>query len=91
MSTLLILAIQSKGTAVVVIISLLLVSALIGYLAAWLYTKSIYVKKIKIIETEKDELNKKIGVLNSEVSDLKENLSVKEDELAKLKSKSKPK
>jgi predicted nucleic acid-binding Zn-ribbon protein len=74
MSTPLILAIQSKGTAILLI--------------AWLYTKSVYEKKIKIIEAEKDELNKKIAVLEAEVSDLKENLSAKEDELAKLKSKS---
>jgi uncharacterized protein YlxW (UPF0749 family) len=90
MSTPLILAIQSKGTAILVIICLLLAAALISYLTAWLYTKSVYVKKIKIIEAEKEELNKKITVLNAEVNDLKENLSAKEDELAKLKSKSKP-
>jgi peptidoglycan hydrolase CwlO-like protein len=89
MSTLIILATQSKGTAILVILSLLLVAALISYLTAWLYTKSIYVKKIKIIESEKDELNKQITILNTEINDLKENLSEKDDELTKLKSKSK--
>ncbi len=89
MSTLIILATQSKGTAILVILSLLLVAALISYLTAWLYTKSIYVKKIKIIESEKDELNKQMTILNTEINDLKENLSEKDDELTKLKSKSK--
>ncbi len=89
MSTLIILATQTKGTAILVILSLLLVAALISYLTAWLYTKSIYVKKIKIIESEKDELNKQITILNTEINDLKENLSEKDDEIIKLKSKSK--
>jgi peptidoglycan hydrolase CwlO-like protein len=87
MSTLLILAIQSKGTAILVILSLLLVAALISYLTAWLYTKSIYVKKIKIIESEKEELNKQITVLNKDINDLKENLSEKDDEISELKNK----
>jgi peptidoglycan hydrolase CwlO-like protein len=87
MSTLIILATQTKGTAILVILSLLLVAALISYLTAWLYTKSIYVKKIKVIESEKDELNKQIAILNTEINDLKENLSEKDDEIIKLKSK----
>ncbi|MCK4893643.1 MAG: hypothetical protein KAT07_06725 [Calditrichia bacterium] len=87
MSTLIILATQTKGTAILVILSLLLVAALISYLTAWLYTKSIYVKKIKVIESEKDELNKQIAILNTEINDLKENLSEKDDEIVKLKSK----
>ncbi len=87
MSTLIILATQTKGTAILVILSLLLVAALISYLTAWLYTKSIYVKKIKVIESEKDELNKQIAILNTEINDLKENLSEKDDEITKLKSK----
>ena len=87
MSTLIILATQTKGTAILVTLSLLLVAALISYLTAWLYTKSIYVKKIKVIESEKDELNKQIAILNTEINDLKENLSEKDDEIVKLKSK----
>jgi peptidoglycan hydrolase CwlO-like protein len=90
MSTLIILATQTKGTAILVILSLLLVAALISYLTAWLYTKSIYVKKIEVIESEKDELNKQITLLNTEINDLKENLSEKDDEITKLKSKLKP-
>ena len=47
-------------------------------------------KKIKVIESEKDELNKQITILNTEINDLKENLSEKDDEITKLKSKLKP-
>ena len=88
MSTPLILAIQTKGTAILIIIALLVVAACIGYLTAWLYTKSVYLKKIEVLEKEKDELNNKIAALNAEVNDLKENLSAREEELEKLKSKS---
>ena len=87
MKTLLVLAIQSKGTAILVILSLFLVTALISYLTGWLYTKSIFVKKIKVIESEKDELNNQITILNTKINDLEENLSEKEDEITKLKSK----
>ena len=87
MSTLSVLAIQSKGTAILIIICLLLVAALISYLTAWLYTRSVYEKKIKIIEAEKDELNNQITSLNKKIDDLEANLSEKEDEIKKLKSK----
>ena len=89
MSTPFILAVQTKGTAILLILALLLVAAFIGYFTAWLYTKSVYLRKINILEKEKEELNDKINVLNSEVNELKENLSAREDELAELKSKSK--
>ncbi len=87
MSTLSVLAIQSKGTAILIIILLLLVAALISYLTAWLYTRSVYEKKIKIIESEKDELKNQITNLNTKIDDLEANLSEKEDEIKKLKSK----
>ena len=89
MGTLIILATQTKGTAILVIIILLLVAALISYLTAWLYTKSVYLKKIKIIESEKDALNKQISSLNSDIDDLKETLGKKDEEIEKLKGKSK--
>ena len=87
MGTLIILATQTKGTAILVIIILLLVAALISYLTAWLYTRSIYLKIIKVIESEKDELNNQITNLNTEINDLKKTLGEKEDEIKKLKNK----
>ena len=50
MNTLLILAVQTKGVAIIVILSLVLGAAIIAYLTAWLYYKSIYVKRIEVIE-----------------------------------------
>jgi peptidoglycan hydrolase CwlO-like protein len=84
MSTLIILAIQSKGAAILIIIALLLGAAIIGYLSAWFYSKSIYEKKIDIIQAEKDELDRQIAGLNEEISKLQENLDEKDKEIEKL-------
>lgn len=54
--------------AVITIIALLLVAAIIGYLTAWFYAKSVYTPIIKKLEEEKANLQK-------EVADLKENVS----------------
>ena len=85
MNTLLILAIQTKGVAIIVILALLLGAAIIAYLTAWLYSKSIYVKKIQVIESEKEELKGQIVSLNEEISLLQKNLGEKEQEIEKLK------
>ncbi|MFC2081098.1 hypothetical protein ACFLR8_02690 [Bacteroidota bacterium] len=85
MSTLIILVTQTKGVAIIVIISLLLGAAAIGYLTAWLYSKSIYEKKIKAIESEKVELNNQIINLNEEIGNLSKSLLEREDEIANLK------
>jgi len=90
MSTLIILSIQTKGVAIIVIISLLLGAAIIGYLTAWLYYKSIYVKRINVIQSEKDELDRQITVLNAEISKLKENLLDKDKEIEKITKGLKP-
>ena len=84
MSTLLILAIQTKGVAIIVILALLLGAAIIGYLSAWFYCKSIYVKKINIIQAEKDELDRQIADLNEEISKLQESLLEKDKEIENL-------
>ena len=85
MNTLFILAIQTKGVAIIVILALLLGVAIIAYLTAWLYSKSIYVKKIQVIESEKEELKGQIVSLNEEISLLQKNLGEKEQEIEKLK------
>ncbi|RPH31855.1 MAG: hypothetical protein EHM93_11735 [Bacteroidales bacterium] len=56
MNTLIILLSLTKGEATIEILSLLLVSAIIGYVTAWLYYKSIYVKRIKTLENEIDKM-----------------------------------
>jgi len=84
MNTLLILLAQTKSGATIEILSLLLVAAIIGYVTAWLYYKSVYVRKIKVIESEKDELNKQIVTLNADNSSLQKNLNEKENEMEHL-------
>jgi len=84
MSTLLILFGQTRSEATIVILALLLVSAIIGYVTAWLYCKSIYAKSIKDLESERDELKKKNGLLNTENSNLRKTLVEKDKEIDHL-------
>jgi predicted flap endonuclease-1-like 5' DNA nuclease len=84
MSTLLILLAQTKSAATIEILSLLLVAAIIGYITAWLYYKSIYVRRIKVIESEKDKLNNQIVNLNADKSNLQKNLREKDNEIELL-------
>jgi len=79
MNTILILLVQTKSGAAIEILSFLLVAAIIGYITAWLYCKSIYVSRIKAIESEKDELNKHIATLDAENSNLQRSLHEKEN------------
>ena len=84
MSTLIILLAQTKGEATIVILSLLLGAAIIGYVTAWLYYKSIYERRIKAIESDKHDLNNRIVNLNGEISDLQKSLREKENEIEHL-------
>ena len=84
MNTLTILLAQTRGEATVVIISLLLGAAIIGYVTAWLYYKSIYTKRIKTIESDKHELNNRIVNLNGEISNLHKSLLEKDKEMEHL-------
>jgi len=84
MSTLLILLAQSKSEATLVILSLLLVAAIIGYITAWLYYKSVYTRKIKAIESEKHELNNRILRLNTDNLNLHKSQLKKDTEIEYL-------
>lgn len=84
MNTLTILLAQTKGEATIVIISFLLGAAIIGYVTAWLYYKSIYTKRIKAIESDKHELNNRIVNLNGEISNLHKSLDEKDKEMEHL-------
>ena len=89
MNTLLILAIQTTGLAILVILLLLLGASIIAYLTAWLYYKSIYTKKIEVLQLEKDQLNEQIDRLNSDNDDLQKKLLEKEAEIENLSKKPK--
>jgi predicted flap endonuclease-1-like 5' DNA nuclease len=84
MSTLMILLAQTKGVAIIVILSLLLGAAIIGYLTAWLYYKSIYGKKNVAIETEKDKLKNRVDNLDTDNSSLNRSLVEKDHDIESL-------
>ena len=84
MSTLVIFLVQTKSGATIEILSLLLVAAIIGYVTAWIYYKSIYEKRIKAIESDKHELNNRIVNLDADIFNLKESLGEKEIEIEQL-------
>ena len=84
MNALIIILAQTKSGATIVILFLLLVAAIIGYLTAWLFYKSVYVKKIRIIETEREELKTKIVNLNADKSNLQKSLTEKDRNIEHL-------
>jgi SMC interacting uncharacterized protein involved in chromosome segregation len=90
MSTLIILTVQTKGLAIIVILLLLLGASIIAYLTSWLHYKSIYVKRINIIQSEKDELEKQIDILTTDNDNLKKSLLEKDKEIEDLTKRLKP-
>lgn len=81
---------QSVTGAVITIIALLLVAAIIGYLTAWFYAKSVYTPIIKGLEEEKADLLKQVAglkedikKLNNTVENLNGKISKLEGEIAK--------
>jgi predicted flap endonuclease-1-like 5' DNA nuclease len=84
MNNLLILLAQTKSEATIEIISLLVVAGIIGYVTAWLYTKSVYGKKLEAVESDKHELNNRIVNLDAEIFNLKKNLEEKNIEIIQL-------
>ena len=81
MNNLLILLAQTKSEATIEIISLLVVAGIIGYVTAWLYTKSVYGKKLEAVESDKHELNNRIVNLDAEIFNLKKSLGEKDNEI----------
>lgn len=84
MNTLSILLAQSRVEATVEIIVMLLGSAIIGYVTAWLYSKANYEKLIKAVEADKHELNNRIVNLSGEIVDLNKKISDKNAETEHL-------
>jgi predicted flap endonuclease-1-like 5' DNA nuclease len=84
MNTLTILLALTKNEATFEIILMLSGSAIIGYLTAWLFYKSAYENKLKLVESEKHELNNRIVNLDAEIFNLKEDLSNKDKEIEDL-------
>ena len=70
--------------ATIEIILMLLGAGIIGYLTSWLYYKSIYEKKIKVIESERDGLNNQIEDLNGDKNNLLKSVSEKDKTIEHL-------
>jgi peptidoglycan hydrolase CwlO-like protein len=91
----------SVAGAVITIVAILLVAAVIGYLTAWFYAKSVYKPIIKGLEEEKQnlqnqvaglkeditKLNGSIDELNEKVAKLEEEVKNKDEEIKGLKNK----
>jgi peptidoglycan hydrolase CwlO-like protein len=77
---------MSKTGAVVFIVALLLVAAVIGYLTAWFYAKSVYTPIIKGLESVKADLIRQVAGLKDEVSNLNGKVDKLNEKISKLES-----
>ncbi|MBI9069199.1 MAG: hypothetical protein JEZ09_18020 [Salinivirgaceae bacterium] len=84
MNYLLIFLTQSKMAASFEIIAMLLVAAIIGFVTAWLYYKSVYVKQIEYNEAEIDKLKKQISALEADKNSLQKTFNEKDKEIIQL-------
>lgn len=75
---------QSVTGAVITIVALLLVAAIIGFLTAWYYAKSVYTPKIKALEDENAGLRREIGSLKGEVRKLDDEKSLMHKKIVRL-------
>ena len=89
MNALSILLTQSKSVAAIEILLLLTGAAIIGYVTAWLYTRSVYNKKLKAVEAELHESKSRASSLNAENSTLQKKLDSLTKENEELISKEK--
>lgn len=84
MNTLIMLLAVTKSEATIEIISMLFGSAIIGYLTGWIYCRSVFDKKIKLVESDKHELNNRIVNLDGTIVDLHNKILDKNNEIEKL-------
>jgi len=84
MNTLLILLVQSKSVATIEIITMLLGTAIIGYITAWLFYKSVYERKLEAVESDKHELNNRIVNLDGIIVDLNKSIVEKDTVMEQL-------
>ena len=64
--------VQSVTGNVVTIVALDLVAAIIGFIVAWLYARSVYTPVIKGLETDKSDLHNQVVGLKGEFDNLNE-------------------
>ncbi|MCF8378120.1 MAG: hypothetical protein K9H49_01005 [Bacteroidales bacterium] len=86
MSIIVILA-QTKTGAWIEIIAFLLVAAIIGFLTAYFYYKSVYTREINFLKEDVAKLSGEVRMLKDEIHSLEEKLDEKDKEIANLKKK----
>ena len=69
--------------AIIEIIILLLIAGTIAYLTAYAYYKSVYTKKINLLEEEKAALERRISVYQAEIDDLSKKIQEMEKKSSK--------
>lgn len=89
MSAIIILLTQTKAVATIEILLLLTGAAIIGYVTAWLYARSVYNKKLKAVEAELNLSKRQVSNLNAENSTLQKKLDSMAKENEELISKEK--
>lgn len=79
--------VQSVTGAVITIVGLLLVAAIIGYLIAWYYAKSVYTPKIKALEDENTGLKREIDSQKDEIRKLNDEKSLMHKKIVRIEEK----
>ena len=93
MSTIAVLLMSARTEATLIIISLLLVSAIIGYVTAWLYFRFIHKGEVEALESTVEKLRKDNARLEkrledktSEIDQLKAEIKILKDLNAKAEN-----
>lgn len=81
----------SVAGAVITIVAILLVAAVIGYLTAWFYAKSVYKPIIKGLEEEKQNLQNQVAGLKEDITKLNGSINELNEKVAKLEEEAKKK
>jgi predicted flap endonuclease-1-like 5' DNA nuclease len=85
MNNLIILLEQTKSGATIEILTLLVIAAIIGFITAYIYYRSIYSKDLQSIEFEMDEIKEDVVNLNVDKSSLIKSIQNKDIEIEQLK------
>jgi len=85
MNTLFIILQQTQTSAILEILLLLVIAGLIGYLTSYFYYKSVYTKKINILDGEITALKKHIDILSTEKTRLEKSIKEKDAEIEAMK------
>jgi uncharacterized protein YegP (UPF0339 family) len=75
---------QSVTGNVITIVTLELAAAIIGFVIAWYYARSVYTPVIKGLEADKTNLNNRVIKLNGELGNLKEKVNSLDEKIKRL-------